>query len=158
MKKLVLLMAAMIVLASCGGDEDGSEAGEKSPHGFPTAPAILEGDDGSEILTVEVAETDEQRQRGLMHRESLPEDHGMVFMYFAQTSGSFWMKDTLIPLSIAFFDAEGTILKILDMEPCETKSCPVYDPGVAYWGALEVNQGSFEDWNIKEGDRITISR
>ncbi len=82
----------------------------------------------------------------------------MVFMFFEESSGGFWMKNTLIPLSIAFFDEQGTILRILDMDPCERDPCPTYDPDTSYWGALEVNRGAFEDWGISEGDRITITQ
>jgi uncharacterized membrane protein (UPF0127 family) len=67
------------------------------------------------------------------------------------------MKDTLIPLSIAFYSVDGRILKILDMEPCKADPCPLYDPGVSYRGALEVNQGAFAGWGISEGDRLRIT-
>jgi uncharacterized membrane protein (UPF0127 family) len=66
------------------------------------------------------------------------------------------MKNTLIPLSIAFYDVDGTILRILDMEPCRSDPCRVYDPGVRYAGALEVNQGAFERWGVREGDRLEL--
>ena len=66
------------------------------------------------------------------------------------------MKNTLIPLSIAFADAEGTIVSILDMEPCEADPCEIYDPGVPYRSALEVNQGAFDDWGVQVGDRLTL--
>jgi uncharacterized membrane protein (UPF0127 family) len=110
------------------------------------------------LVNIIVAESDEAQGVGLMHRESFPEDCGMVFLFFEERSGGFWMKNTLIPLSIAFFDAEGEILSILDMEPCEADPCDVYDPGVPYSGALEVNQGRFEDWGVEVGDEIDITR
>ena len=91
-----------------------------------------------------------------MFRESLGKRSGMVFLFFERTRSGFWMKNTLIPLSIAFFDEQGTIKAILDMEPCKADPCRRYDPGVAYTGAVEVNQGTFDDWNVSVGDRITI--
>ena len=109
------------------------------------------------MVEIEVADSVEQQQRGLMGRESLEDDAGMVFLFFADTTSGFWMKDTLIPLSIAFFDQTGVILKILDMEPCETNMCPSYSPGVSYRGALEVNQGAFDEWGVEVGDRIRVS-
>lgn len=109
-------------------------------------------------LDVELAETPEERQQGLMHRQSLAERSGMLFLFQEPTSGGFWMKDTLIPLSIAFLDADGRILRILDMEPCRADPCPVYVPGVAYRAALEVNQGAFERAGVKVGDRVTVQR
>ena len=81
---------------------------------------------------------------------------GMVFLYPEPTEGSFWMKNTLIPLSIAFFDEEGTILRILDMEPCREDPCPLYNFGVAFTGALEANRGAFARLGVLEGDRIEL--
>ena len=67
------------------------------------------------------------------------------------------MKDTLIPLSIAFWDGRGRIVRILDMTPCRADPCPTYDPRVAYRGALEVNRGAFKRWGVQRGDRVRLS-
>lgn len=125
---------------------------------FGYAKVLIDTAEGSVIVDVEEAETPEQRAFGLMFRESLDDDEGMVFLFFEETQGSFYMKNTLIPLSIAFFDREGTIVDILDMEPCEADPCELYTPDAPYEGALEVNQGAFEEWGVQEGDRITITR
>jgi uncharacterized membrane protein (UPF0127 family) len=82
----------------------------------------------------------------------------MVFVFFEERELGFWMKDTTIPLSVAYFDEEGTIVRILDMEPCAKDPCPVYDPGAPYMGALEVNQGMFDEWDISEGDHLQLTR
>ena len=148
-----------VLFVSCGGSSDPGSAGA-TPASSPTfrhGTAIIETNDGAVLVNIEVADTPEQRALGLMHRESLAEDAGMVFVFFEDTSGGFWMKNTLIPLSIAFFDGTGKIVKILDMDPCEADPCPTYDPDTAYRGALEVNQGAFEDWGVEEGDRIRVS-
>ena len=108
-------------------------------------------------MAVEIADTPSERERGLMNRTSLPEDEGMVFTFAQAHRGAFWMKDTLIPLSIAFYDGGGRILRILDMAPCKREPCELYDPEVAYRGALEVNRGAFERWGISEGDRLRIT-
>ncbi|MEH7253691.1 DUF192 domain-containing protein [Neobacillus niacini] len=105
-------------------------------------------------LTVQVADTFKKREKGLMFVEQLPEDQGMLFVYSGKTYGGFWMKNTLIPLSIAFVDSDGKILKILNMVPCKEEECPTYDPGVFYQYALEVNLGWFEKNQIKEGDFV----
>jgi uncharacterized membrane protein (UPF0127 family) len=118
---------------------------------------IIETDDGAVMVEVDVADTPEQQALGLMHRESLAADAGMVFLFFDDRSGGFWMKNTLIPLSIAYFDRTGKILEILDMEPCEADPCESYTPGVSYRGALEVNQGAFEEWGVEVGDRLRVS-
>jgi hypothetical protein len=97
------------------------------------------------------------RQRGLMGREQLPEQAGMVFRFPTDHQGGFWMKDTLIPLSIAFFDGDGTVVSVLDMDPCPAEPCESYNPGVRYRGALEVNQGFFDSVGLKEGWRIRLA-
>ncbi len=157
-----LMMVAICIGALVAACDDSSTTSEsslpKSSPTFPFATAILEGEGDPVLLTVEVAETPEQHQRGLMFRESLPEDTGMVFIFFEDTSTGFWMKNTLIPLSIAFFDEAGRILEILDMEPCRRDPCRLYGAGLTYRGALEVEQGAFERWGISEGDLITIRR
>ena len=110
-------------------------------------------------LHAEIAESDEQRSFGLMERTSLPEDAGMLFVYDEPQPGGagFWMFHTLIPLDIAFIDADGRIVAILRMEPCESpypQWCPSYAPGVAYRSALEVNAGYFAKRGIRIGDRV----
>lgn len=99
---------------------------------------------------VYVADRHDLRQQGLMGVEELAREAGMLFLFPGDRTGGFWMRDTLIPLSIAFLDAEGTVLALLDMEPCEADPCPSYDPGVAYRAALEVNQGRFADLGLAE--------
>jgi uncharacterized protein len=110
------------------------------------------------VLQVEIARTSAERQVGLMNRRSLPAKAGMVFTYPEAHRGGYWMKDTLIPLDIAFSDARGRILRILTMQPCRRGPCRIYDPGVAYRTALEVNAGSFRRWGVRTGDRITVTR
>jgi uncharacterized protein len=105
-------------------------------------------------LTVHVADTPQKRDKGLMFVENLPENEGMLFVFSAKTYGGFWMKNTLIPLSIAFLDSNGKILKILDMVPCKGNFCPTYDPELYYHYALEVNLGWYVRNQIKEGDFV----
>ena len=66
------------------------------------------------------------------------------------------MKDTLIPIDIAFSDARGKILRTFTMQPCRRDPCRIYDPNVAYRSALEVNAGSFRHWRVRVGDRVTV--
>ena len=91
------------------------------------------------------------RQRGLMGIRELPDDAGMLFRFPQDTSGGFWMKNTIIPLSIAFADSGGRIVAIRDMEPCQADPCPVYSPGVPYRFALEVDKGRLDDLGVVEG-------
>jgi hypothetical protein len=158
------LLLTIALAGACDSDAGDGVAGACPT---PTAPeiaaaefaegrAILDGDEGSTLIDIEIAETSEQHQLGLMHRSCLEDDKGMVFIFFEESTSGFYMKDTLIPLSIAFFDVEGKILKILDMEPCDSAICETYNPGVTYMGALEVNQGAFEEWGIEEGDELQV--
>lgn len=149
MRLLPIAILCALALAACGGDDGGGGAG--------AGPQVLIDTGEEEVaVDVEVADSDQERAVGLMHRESLPEDAGMLFVFSEEASGGFWMKDTLIPLSIAFADADGRVLRILDMEPCEDDPCPIYDPGVSYRSALEVNQGAFSEWGVEEGDRLRL--
>jgi uncharacterized protein len=148
MRPLALILALVLALAACGGGEGESDAAG------PTV--VIETENGEKRIAVEIADTNDERAVGLMGRTSLPEDAGMLFVYPEPTQGGYWMKNTLIPLSIAFYDANGTILRILDMEPCRRDPCRIYDPGLAYAGALEVNQGAFGRWGVREGDRLEL--
>ncbi len=121
---------------------------------FPKSTLWVEAGGRRFTLRVEVADTPERWAQGLMFRERLGEDEGMVFLFPGPQTGGFWMKNTLIPLSIAFFSQEGMILRILDMEPCRADPCPVYYPGVVYWGALEVNRGWFARRGVAPGGRV----
>lgn len=113
---------------------------------------------GSTRVRVEIADTEALRERGLMGRTSLADDAGMLFQWPEDTMSSFWMKDTLIPLSVAFVSADGRVLTLLDMEPCRADPCPVYDPHVSYRMALEVKQGTFARSGVRVGDRMRLVR
>lgn len=125
---------------------------------FPVGSATITSDTGLVEIGIQIAETPEQQGYGLMYRRWLATDKGMAFLFPSDTSSSFYMQNTLVPLSIAFFDQNGVILRILDMEPCDDGPCPLYNPEVTYRNALEVNQGAFTSWGVSEGDVITITR
>ena len=121
--------------------------------GFGTAAITLTDGDERIPMPVWVAADEASRQRGLMARESIPPDAGMLFVFDAPTVGGFWMKDTLIPLSIAFIDEGGQVVQILDMQPCTADPCDIYtpDPANPYRYALEANLGYFDDHGIAPG-------
>ena len=85
----------------------------------------------------ELALTSTQQQRGLMFRKRAPAD-GMLFVFPRATSGGFWMKNTLVPLTIVFFDTAGKSVRKLTMTPCTKDPCRIYDPGREYRYALEL--------------------
>lgn len=110
-------------------------------------------------LRVELAVNESQRNRGLMGRDSLAPETGMLFIYPQnRPAGSgFWMYRTRIPLDIAWLDAQGTILSVQRMTPCEHAEpgrCPVYRSDKPYRAALEVNAGYFSEHDISAGSRV----
>jgi len=107
---------------------------------------------GLYVIQAEVANTPETRIRGLMYRKSMPANRGMLFVFPDRARQCFWMKNTLIPLSIAFLDDRGAIVNIADMQPrSEDQHCS--EQPVRY--ALEMNQGWFAGKRIRPGAVVT---
>lgn len=106
-------------------------------------------------LWVEIAADSAARRRGLMKRESLPEDRGMIFLYPEPELRSFWMKDTWIPLDLAYLRTDGTIIEILHLEP-DGGDVSYASSEPAHW-VLEVNAGWFEEHGVQAGDRVQLS-
>jgi len=104
-------------------------------------------------LWVEVARTPAMRQRGLMYRESLDPKEGMLFVFEKDQVLSFWMKDTGIPLSIAFLDKNGKVTDIIDMEPYSTQ--PVRSSRLCRY-AIEANRNFFTEAGLLVGDRVNL--
>jgi len=107
---------------------------------------------GAHALKVEVAAEEEQRMQGMMYRRSMGAEEGMLFIFDEPAYHSMWMKNTLIPLSVAFIDKDGVILNILDMEPQTLDSHMAAGPAVY---AIETNKGWFAAKKIKPGDKVT---
>ena len=103
-------------------------------------------------LKVELAADEPQRTQGLMFRKSLGAEDGMLFVFDEPAYHSIWMKNTLIPLSVAFIDRDGVILNILDMEPQTLDSHMAAGPAVY---AIETNKGWFAAKKVKPGDKVT---
>ncbi|MDP2314593.1 MAG: DUF192 domain-containing protein [Pseudomonadota bacterium] len=103
-------------------------------------------------ITVEVADEPAERSIGLMYRDDLPSDHGMVFVYPDTKERSFWMKDTRVPLTIAYVDSAGIIVHLADMTPLDTSSVPSVKPAMY---ALEMRQGWFAAHDVAVGDTLT---
>jgi len=147
-------IVALLALVGCSGTTSSDQA-------VPVTTVTLQGSQGPIHVSVEEANSPAEREQGLMGRTSLGANEGMVFTFGDVADGpvtaTFWMKDTLIPLSIAFWDTDRKIAAIRDMEPCETDTCPSYGSPTPYVGALEVNRGFFEEHGIREGDRIDLT-
>jgi uncharacterized membrane protein (UPF0127 family) len=115
--------------------------------GLPTVVLAING----HKVTAEVAATPGERATGLMNRFSLRPDNGMLFIFERPEPLSFWMKNTFIPLSIAFLDTDGRILNIEDMAP-QTETTH-WSKGPALY-ALEMRKGWFVERGVKPGDRV----
>lgn len=122
-------------------------AGCRAEEGLPTADIKV----GQDIYTVEIARSPEEQQQGLMHRETLGEYAGMLFVFERDRHLSFWMKNTYIPLSIAYISKNGVIKSIYDMQP---ESLRPVESEVAVRFALELPQGAFARSGAAVGDRI----
>jgi len=110
---------------------------------------------GNREIRVEVAKTPEEWARGLKGRKELGKDRGMLFIFETEDYHSFWMKDTLIPLSIAFIDKECRIIEITEMEPLTLES---HTPSHPVLYALEMKRGWFASHGIQSGDIVKFSR
>ena len=132
----LLLVACVSAAAACGSDR------------ARTRLTV-----GGERFDVELAVTPEQRRQGLMFREQLGEREGMLFVFEEAQTVSFWMRDTPLPLSIAFIDARGMIVHMADMVPFSETPVPSRVP-VRY--ALEVNRGAFERAGVDVGDLVEL--
>ena len=106
-------------------------------------------------VTVEVADTPRKRERGLMFRRSLKKDHGMLFVYPHEETLSFWMRNTHVPLSIAFMRSDGWICGIDDMKP-QTQDSHLSQLRCKY--ALEMRQGWFAQHGVKVGGKVVIPK
>ncbi|HYC36728.1 MAG TPA: DUF192 domain-containing protein [Usitatibacter sp.] len=135
----VLLAAAAVALSSPPADAE-------------TLPKTTRVKVAGHTLSVEVVRTDAERAKGLMFREKLGRDDGMLFVFEEPAYHSMWMKNTLIPLSVAFVDANGTILNIRDMEPHSLDSHMSAGPATY---AIETNKGWFAQKKVKAGDKVT---
>ena len=152
--RLFVLFALFIffIFTTCAAKPASSRDG-KPQTGLPTKTITITGGSVTVNVEVELAQTDEQRSTGLMYRTSLEDGKGMLFIFNEDQVLSFWMKNTLIPLSIAYIASDGRILEIYDMEP--QNLTPVHSSrSVRY--ALEVPQGWFSRAGLEPGDRLDI--
>jgi uncharacterized membrane protein (UPF0127 family) len=119
-----------------------------------SVPKTVEIGLGETRLKVEIADTPELRSKGLSNRKRLKSGRGMLFIFEFSRKQSFWMKDTPIPLSIAFISSDGTIRQIEQMTPFDLSKTPSHSPAQY---ALEVNQGFFKENGISVGMQVDLS-
>ena len=172
MKRTVVLLLLAFWISGCGGTEGGAEepadagggggadagatAGAASQASSPATGTVRIASGGESVeVEVEVADDTDEMTRGLMGRTALAEDAGMLFVYPNERELSFWMRDTLIPLSIAFMDGEGRIVDIQDMMALDDEP-PHYTSAEPARYALEVNEGFFDERGVEVGDRAKL--
>jgi uncharacterized protein len=165
---LLLVVAGVgvtaVVLASAAGlGRQGGRAAAPAAGGAGTgagAPAgtvayrLLPAGGAPQTVRLEVAADPASRARGLMGRTEVPPGRGMVFLYPDDVRESFWMKDTLVPLSIAFVAADGRVVSVAEMSPCRADPCPTYAPAGPYRYAVELRAGAFPAAGVGAGDRV----
>lgn len=127
-------------------------AAQAQPAGEPQRLPVTQLRAGMHLIQAEVAQNDQQRAIGLMHRRSMPVNNGMLFIFEAPSQQCFWMRNTLLPLSIAFVADDGSIVNISDMQPMSDDSHCSAKP-VRY--ALEMNQGWFAKRGLKAGSKLS---
>ncbi len=167
-----IVVVLVLLLAGCNGPQgDSNTQSQRTSQTFGTTAAgneettsgpsglrtlVIYASGGKEVeVRVEVADDLAEQAKGLTYRTTLGENRGMLFVFPDERERSFWMKDTLIPLSIAFIDSERRIIDIQDMKPLDDEP-PSYVSAEPAQYALEVNQGFFEKGGVKVGDRVDV--
>lgn len=153
MRKVIFIFVTCLLLGACspGGRASGDDR-NASRQKIVFSPSGL-------MLFAEKAETDAQRQKGLMGRRHLEDQEGMIF-YFDQTDRhGFWMFNTLIPLAVVFINEELVVVDVQYMEPCSSPSpedCTVYTASKPSRMAIEINQETARRYGIGSGDKIRL--
>jgi uncharacterized membrane protein (UPF0127 family) len=144
-----ICLTAAAVLLLCAG------CSRTRPDSSNAASVILAG----HRFSVEVAETPAEQAHGLMDRTSMPADHGMLFVFGENAPLTFWMKNTLIPLDMLFFDSQYRLVAIqANAQPCRSTPCRLYPSGVPARYVLEVNAATAARIGARQGNVIKISR
>jgi hypothetical protein len=145
--RLFTVFIAMVAFSVCGSD--------RPPTVYPAREVHVVSADGlrDETLIVELATTPSQRETGLMHRQLMPEDAGMLFLFPHSETGGFWMFNTYLPLTIAYLSADGTVLELIDGKPLDVTPLT---PHEAYRHVLEVNQGWFQRHGLGVGSKVLL--
>jgi uncharacterized membrane protein (UPF0127 family) len=136
-----ILLGFVLLLAGC------SDAPPQS--NLPTTKMTI----GQKVYTLEIAAKDDDRRNGLMYRDSIPADHGMIFLFTSVTERSFWMKNVRFPLDILFLDGAGKVVSIRHMQSYVTASTP---SNAAAKYAIELNDGEAKSASVHEGDTLNL--
>ncbi|MBI1358835.1 MAG: DUF192 domain-containing protein [Alphaproteobacteria bacterium] len=150
-----LAAGPLLVAAACAQAPTAAElaAGDPKPQPpGPTSPLTIVSGDKTHTFQVEVADTPEKSELGLMYRKEMAKDHGMIFDFGEPKETTMWMKNTFIPLDMVFFDSEGKVMTVV--EGARPHSLRLIDPGMPVKGVIELNAGVAKEDGIKPGDMI----
>jgi uncharacterized protein len=142
MKRFYLFSSFVLLAVLAGGCQ-------QSPSGL----AVVSMQIGNRTFHLEVAATADSQETGLMKRDSMPDDHGMIFVFGDESPRTFWMKNTRFPLDIIFVNTAGVVVSIKQMDAYDLHETPSDKPA-RY--AIELNKGAAESAGVKVGDQLTI--
>lgn len=147
-KFTLFLVFIVFVGASCGLPSNKQQS---------TGPGLKQLCFGERCFEIEVAETQEERFKGLQNRQFMSADHGMLFVFPESKKHRFWMKDTYISLDMIWMDGNKKVVTIIpNVLPCKTEQCPVYTPDHDASYVLELNAGTTIEIGLKVGDQATF--
>ncbi len=162
---LLIVFAAYFILSNMAVKNDTSNkdieraVSKRTAYSFVKEGELLFTDAQSKFITkidIEIADDDDQRQTGLMFRNKMEEDQGMLFVFPIEAPQAFWMVNTILPLDIIYVNSKMEIVKIYkNTEPYSEKSLPSIKPALY---VVEVNAGYCNKYGIKEGDKIVWRR
>ena len=152
-------LTALILLVACTPANSSNAITDtearSSATAVPDLPTAI-SQDGSRV-TLELAVTSEEIGRGLMFRPSLPDDRGMLFLFSEERLPNFWMKNTIVPLDLVFFDNSGKIVDVIqNVQPCAAEPCPQYIPSDPARAVLEIAAGNSDRLGLRVGDVVTF--
>jgi uncharacterized membrane protein (UPF0127 family) len=137
------ILCALLITSGCNSSPPGPQSG------LPVVPMKI----GSKSYNLEVAADNYSREKGLMERDSMPGDHGMIFVFDDESQRSFWMHNTRIPLDILFLDSNGSVVSIHTMKPYDENTTPSEKPAKY---AIELNAGEAAANGVKVADQLAI--
>jgi uncharacterized protein len=138
---------ALGVLAACGGKSEAEAAPKTVNDYFPIKI-------GDQIVKMQIAALPAEQERGLMFRQSLGRDEGMLFVFARSQPMAFWMRNTVVPLDIGYIDAQGVLREIYPLYPRDERSVASRSRDLRF--ALEVNQGWFKERGVKPGAQLDL--
>jgi uncharacterized membrane protein (UPF0127 family) len=159
MSKNLILTGLILALALIAGCTQTTASGNESSANNSGNESLSKVCLGAKCFYVELAVTSEEISRGLMFREHLDPDKGMLFIYKYEGVHYFWMKNTLIPLDMVWINSNREVISISnDVQPCQTSQCPLISPEQKVQYVLELNGGTSDKIGLAIGDKITFDK